>query len=1335
MKTKKHTNKSKFPALSSLTLAISCALTAAPALASDLEIYNPNTSSTTTTGTGWTLPSDYKPVVMLTLNIGDGMGIEGGSFNDDYKVSDVASCRPVGNRPARERKQEQRKIAFYAEDGKTSIGSITYLYETCKTYPTRLSVLREAFLKFLANPNPEIAKYKQIHNIDASLNKISDFKMGLVTNFAASGPNGGYIVLPAMEMTDANRLLMAQKIAAQDAEGKGATPLSLTIAETMSYLSGSTTAVGATQDIGIVVGVMNSRTKQWQNCRSLVANRKTSAGWNLQNCSPFRPVGDGPTQTQALANYDPLIYNITTFAQGPMTYYIAQYKNGIHTHSGFNISHPNSKLSNRYKTPLNNKNQCAANGIYMLSDGDTLDADQGILVNTLNAALGNQRKEARIATNGSFPNKCPGTTLRDQSVKKTTMGVTSTVPILWSCAGNMAQYARTRYTADGKIDTKTAFVVKDEKNNNFYADIRFASVGYGGGIKKGVENATKVSKKITLLGGTKTNVQVYNCSRLTDERAKNMCYLGERGAGYGEGGFYYVPPPKNAQDTTPNSILAESLFNFMFSLAAPPKSDTTAGGDRDPVTTGVMAVPLDILNPERSRGSAYLPILDPKPGETSLWYGNLKKYAINNSVMVDAQGRPVLKAGGAGQFNRNTYDFWNIDRQADDAKPQLGGTFSRLFDNDSKNRTLFVDHNGGLHNITADNVNTVRTDPTDAQLVANRIRPFLDGNNPNNKVLGAVLHSIPQLITYGATITNGKITSRDDAVLYGSMDGALHLVDNNTGREYFSFVPNQLLTLQPDALTKGKTKSGNIPYGVDGPWNSYSTSFEISGNTYKINQNFASGGLRMGGSTYYGLNISNKTTPTLLYSVGSTYGEKLENLTTSITGVSSYSRATNDEKAALARMGQSWAKPSTGYVRSNGKKVLVDFLAGGYDMGYESASFSPTSTNPAQGNALYMVRLGEEEVNRDNRTQINTSGSGKLLWWLGQGASSSGVPTGNSTASQNLQSSKHPDLYHSIVSQVRVLDRDYDGYVDHIYFADLGGRVWRADLNNTATTENFNIVRVVKLLDVSDQKSGNDAAPRFYERPLITFTNEIDGTIMAMVSVGTGNRSLPISDKRTKPDALYNFVDKDVAASRSALFDNSYTLRTQNLSVGSLAELKFNNDDVTIKTDMKANRKQGWYYPISKWGKGDGTATTATGLKSLQEPNALKGYLITSIFNPSVQSTTETAGETTQNDVCVPPRQTTNTLLAGVTQSVLTCLPFGNCATTNGGRFNDYPTGDVSENIGGDHISSKGGDDTIFKIIDLEVKDECTGTDCKLKPGDIKVDFKRILNPRDWWEK
>lgn len=1367
--------------LSALTIGIGCAL--AVAHADDLEIYNHHTITPVSPSEPPppdppALSSDSKPVLMLVLNIGDGMGLEDGSFSEDYGVSSIKHCVRVdpSYSPSRH-KNQTKEIDFYDADGRKTGKKIRYQYETCDKNPTRVSVLKEAFLQFLTNPNPQIRAYKSEKKdkngkpIQSSLNSISDFKMGLASNFSMNGPNGGQILYPAMEMTDDNRFKMAQEIAKLDAEAKGNNALSLTIAETMAYFSGGTTKVGPTMQAAYAVGV--ERNGQWQGaCSTDNPVRKLPTGrFDVQLACSLRTLTNTPKE-QALAKYDPKIFSIQKQQEGGgFTYYIAEYRSGVLPFSGFPIAHPDSKSGDTYKSPLSKANECAANGIYMLSDGDTFDVTEmtsltnngrGLYLDTLNAALRNQPGASIRYGSGTF---CAGT-LNDARVKKGR----STLSTLWSCAGEMAKYARAKFDSQGNMIRSQSFQVT-KGGETFNADVRFASVGYGGGLSE-VKNARKSTVSVVLPGGNqKGEVEAYNCNSFSDTRARNMCKLGEFGQGYGEGGFYYVAP----QD---NKAVAESVVNFMFSLTPPPPTTTPSPvvvppPDRSPTSTGAMVAPIDPLTGSAASGFAYLPILDPKPGSNVLWDGNLKKYQVQDGRMKGKDNKPVIK-NDKGHFNPDTYDFWNSNARADGAMPQVGGSYSQLFKYSSalqskpnltqNTRNVWVDIGGRLTKVDATIAGKLGNRP-DATLSADLLQNYANRAAGEDAIMGAVLHSSPQLIAYEIATGNGGFdaNSRQDAVIYGSMEGALHLVDNETGQELFSFVPQEMLDLQPNALNKGTTGDNKVPHGVDGPWTVTSRYGFVGGGAgggarkYKANSVIASGGLRMGGSKYYSLDITDSTAPNLLYSVGSSYGKHLQD-GSAITGSGGKTAAENQ---AYARMGQSWAKPSVGYVRSGGKKVMVDFLAGGYDYNYENPNHKPQGN--AQGNAVYMTQIGVETVGGDNQISIKPTDSGKLLWWVTQGGGSD-----KTNASSNLQASQHSEMNHSVVSQIRVLDRDNDGYTDHIYYADLGGRVWRADLDNKKPvcpivgnqekcTDNFSVTRVVKVLDVSDQAQGGEAAPRFYERPLVTFTSEIDGTVMGMVTVGSGNRSLPISHTRQKPDAIYTYLDRDIARSRKDLYNPATVLKTQNLGVQNLDILRFSDDDKKIKANMLNGTTQGWYHPLSKWVGEGGNAESATGLKSFNEPDALDGYLFTTVYNPRALvdggQTAATPAETTPPPkveyqcgvpVTVAPPAPPTLTQRGVTQRRLMCLPFGNCAINEGGNFNKIPSVNIGVGIINNIVTQEHGKGGGLVGTLLT---HCEGPNCGKKRQDgntpeigrevdeIGFDITPVLNPRDWWEK
>ncbi|MBR7551020.1 hypothetical protein KC220_20995, partial [Mycobacterium tuberculosis] len=95
----------------------------------------------------------------------------------------------------------------------------------------------------------------------------------------------------------------------------------------------------------------------------------------------------------------------------------------------------------------------------------------------------------------------------------------------------------------------------------------------------------------------------------------------------------------------------------------------------------------------------------------------------------------------------------------------------------------------------------------------------------------------------------------------------------------------------------------------------------VTTNSYAAKQVFASGGLRMGGSSYYNLDITNPTTPSMVYSVGSNYAtlqagqypKKADGtVDTTLKGMQNGTLGPTGDQAAVSRMGPSWGKPSVG---------------------------------------------------------------------------------------------------------------------------------------------------------------------------------------------------------------------------------------------------------------------------------------------------------------------------------------------------------------------------------------------------------------------------------------
>ena len=963
-------------------------------------------------------------------------------------------------------------------------------------------------------------------------------------------------------------------------------------------------------------------------------------------------------------------------------------------YSGFKDSVDGTKNDTKinYKSPLpDSKKSCAGNGIYFLTDGYPNQSSTTIAKSVMNNSLEPLTGTQKLTV------ECSGTGER-----------------AWPCTLDYSQKLLSTDNPSG-IEIKTA------------------TVGFGSAFSS-IRSANTEAE----------------CEAGDNDDVRNLCKWGIRG----KGGFYYA---ENGQD----------IVNSIKSLTGKLTEDIP------PISTGSMAVPLDDLNVSTSRKFAYLPLLDPQPlAPNRLWKGNLKKYNIKNGTLVDKEQKAVF-ANKDGVFATNTSDIYNTlvgTSRPDKALPQVGGTFPHIFEN-GNSRKLYVNQAGSLLGIGVDGITAAAKpvgfnsldasyQPAHRQQLLNflgfplatpyaiePIKAIGVAFDPAKKQLGGVLHSLPQLVSKKAelkadgTIDNAK---REDYVLYGSFDGALHVIrDTNSGsdkagEEVFTFIPKQVLDQQGASFVNPDRIADNPVFGVDGPWSVF-TNYKYSSAKVEAQQSLAFGGLRMGGSMYYGLNLSNLSSPKMIYSVGSTYA---------IDGSANAKGVKNDIKAdsqkAYAKMGLSFAKPSVGYVMKGGERVMVNFLAGGYDRCYEDPNFklgTAVTTNigtgcngktSAQGNGIYMVQVGQEKIDTtitdtdtdtDTATASNESsfdttiGNGDLLWWA---SNSNADVTGASFTSVT-------EMNHSVVTEIRTLDRNYDGLTDQLVFADLGGRVWRVDINNSDDVDSFKIDRVVKMLDLSVSGTNSalgtdDAPPRIYEKPLVTFTRLGEGTgIVGLVTVGTGDRSSPVKAERKVADRIYTFVDRDIARAdlfcynlKSTTIDEcknvTMTLKQATAIIPEyLVELTTNNageftNDSSIKTKMDAYAKLGWYLPLTSWASPNALGSQVIsgsnkGVKMFNQPDAIAGLLFTTVYNPKVGDTSGacSAGVT------------------GLTQREQMCLPYGVCMSKGADgdwlvRKNRYLS---NAGIGiVDNIISDGNfsGDTKNSVVVLE--NFCEGADC-----------------------
>ncbi|MDH1799213.1 pilus assembly protein [Acinetobacter johnsonii] len=726
----------------------------------------------------------------------------------------------------------------------------------------------------------------------------------------------------------------------------------------------------------------------------------------------------------------------------------------------------------------------------------------------------------------------------------------------------------------------------------------------------------------------------------------SMCYWGTKKSVYGQGGFYNA---QSAED------IVGSIKQFVSDVSVPIEGSTM----------GTSTIPVDALNTTQLQPYSYFPMFKPLiDSKDQLWAGNLKKFKVTSGTIVDTQSLTVFEND---KIRAQLQDYWYSANgsSGDDQFMTWGGHLSRLktfnlpkseTSSTTLNRNLYIDVNGELKKVT--DVLNSNNKPTNSQYLYGLMGfsklkeadfTALGDNKTYTQQLaylkdrvstasgyqmGAVIHSTPVLLTQKGAIEVEKgvqsSKDREDYIMFGTTQGVLHIVkagqqntnsvDAEGGKDVFSFVPNEFLTRQSkgfaESLAMGRTDSVNtFFYGIDGPWVAHTVYEPSITDFYKKDENgndviengqkviestrgslvvkadsknshqYVYGGLRMGGRSYYALNLSDMSKPKLMFHVNPD--------------------ASTLNTDPLYHMGQSWSQPTLTYIKWNGEKKLAMIVGGGYDTKYENPTFMSNTSGTVKGNGVY----------------IFDAENGKLLWWGSSSVTSASQAAVNSDgAVTKPESTTIGAMVNSIPSRVKAIDRDGDGITDHLYVGDLGGKLFRIDLNpkhaiseKTDEQKSF-ILNAFTLADIGSR--------RFYEAP--TFTIHKSGmTRYAVLSMGSGDRSSPLLNSSSN-DLLVGIYDTSVT--------KTVPTDQPTVSLGNLRE-------IYKKIAADATHK-GWYYTLPKLTVKDTTYQQ----RILEEGVALDNSLYYPIFNPqsstaNVDATSCTGGitgESTLYQFCLP---------------------------------------------------------------------------------------------------
>lgn len=558
----------------------------------------------------------------------------------------------------------------------------------------------------------------------------------------------------------------------------------------------------------------------------------------------------------------------------------------------------------------------------------------------------------------------------------------------------------------------------------------------------------------------------------------------------------------------------------------------------DPVTFVAPAVSVNSYNSLEHLDNLYYAMF--VPSAENSWKGNLKSYRLSpDGIVVDANGDEAIDST-SGLFKSTSRSYWTAEGTTDGNSVTKGGAASNLIKENNIFTHLSKSKGALSTTLTTSSISKELLGlPDDASSTEHQEiidwlnRKTVDGSRQQ---MEDPLHSRPIVVNYGYTqdSTTNEI-EYDGVVFVGSNSGYLHAfkADANNFEEYFSFIPQELL--KNASLYLSSDKDQPKTYGVDGPINYWHVDANQNLQVDNGEKVYLFFGLRRGGDSYYALDITDKEKPKFQWQISGGEGD-------------------------FKKLGQTWSPMTLAKVKwgNAGKTKVVLLFGGGYDSKEDDRDNREVSD---VGNAIYMI---------DPET-------GELLW-----------SASNNSAATNLTS-----MTSSITSEIKAIDFDGDQVTDYLFVSDLGGRIWRFDLNtNQEEITKSNFVAGAGMIFDANKNSSN--YQRFYDAPSVSyFKDNKTAESFLTISIGSGFRAHPLDG--SSKDSFYIIKDTNII---SAPKDYKYETLTP-ADFTDIPEGTQLTSPITTK---------GWKYDLK------------TGEKVLATPLTANGNMYFTTFSPNIST-------------------------------------------------------------------------------------------------------------------
>ncbi|WP_354009967.1 pilus assembly protein [Endozoicomonas lisbonensis] len=570
-----------------------------------------------------------------------------------------------------------------------------------------------------------------------------------------------------------------------------------------------------------------------------------------------------------------------------------------------------------------------------------------------------------------------------------------------------------------------------------------------------------------------------------------------------------------------------------------------------------------------------------RPAAGPNWTGNLKRYRLGDDNQIYDVNNNLAIDPATGLFLDTAQSFWSSS--ADGLEVEEGGMAEQI----TSSRPAYTNTTGnsGVNLTETDNQLHENTAAITAAMLgaanATEREQLLqwgrgvdvddadgDGSSTDNRTsVGDALHTQPRDITYFANATG---TTVDKTVYFTTNDGFLHAVNAADGTTEFSFIPEDLLpnlkTYRDGFVTGGALKA----YGLDGPMTVWHNDDNGDGDILQSNNGTADSNehiypyltMRRGGNNIYALDVTNRSRPELKWVIR---GDLDNNHQLD-------SRATNPD---FNELGQTWSAPLLTRVNWNGSERQVLLFGAGYDV--DTDTQTTTLSVSDIGSAIYMV---------DAET-------GAKLW---------------RSSSRGYADLSVSGMNYAIAADLALVDIDQDGLLDFFYAADVGGQLFRFDIEPTNTGAS-NFATGGRIAQLSLQTAAESR--RFFETPAVSIGRNSE---YLNIAIGSGLRHTPLST--TVNDRMYVIRDPNVFDTPA---NYNYAVRggspsyidESNLydATSNLIQQGTNAQQQTALTSLESSN--GWYIRME-----------GSGEKILSRASIFNGILLFSSFTPASGTTT-----------------------------------------------------------------------------------------------------------------